>query len=233
MGEEAALAVIETIKDLLSKQNLVNIIFAAAPSQNELLLNLSMQKNIDWQRVNAFHMDEYVGLSENDEESFSFFLKEKIFKNLPFHAVYYLDGTAADVEAECKRYTQLLQSYPTDIVCMGIGENSHIAFNDPHVANFEDKEWVKIANLDEDCRKQQVNDGCFKSINDVPTHAFTLTVPALMNGHFIFCIVPGETKAKAVDNTLHQSISEKYPATILRTHVRAVLYLDEKSSALL
>jgi len=232
MGEAAAGMVCQKINELLNRQPFVNIIFAAAPSQNEFLAALIQTQTIDWQRVNAFHMDEYIGLPENDLRTFSSFLKEKIFGKLPLHTVNYINGNATDPAVECKRYAELLTKYPTDIVCMGIGENGHIAFNDPHVADFNDPLKVKIVSLDAECRQQQVNDKCFDLLDEVPTHAITLTVPVLMAGTYIYCMVPGEKKAKAIYNTLHGGINEECPATILRKHENAMLFIDKDSGAL-
>jgi glucosamine-6-phosphate deaminase len=231
MGRAAAEMVCEKIIGLLDLQQFVNMIFAAAPSQNEFLAVLIQNKAIEWRRVNAFHMDEYIGLPENDPRTFASFLKEKIFDKLPFHSVNYLNGNAPDLEAECKRYADLLTQYPTDIICMGIGENGHIAFNDPHVADFNDPLLVKVVSLDAECRQQQVHDKCFDLLNEVPTHAITLTVPALMDSKYIYCMVPGEKKAKAVFNTLNAEINEKCPATILRRHENAMLFIDKDSGA--
>ncbi|SHM26781.1 glucosamine-6-phosphate deaminase [Mucilaginibacter sp. OK098] len=233
MGKAAAGMVCQKINELFNKQQFVNMIFAAAPSQNEFLSALIQNKTIEWQRINAFHMDEYIGLYENDSRTFASFLKEKIFCKLSFHTVNYINGNATDPDAECKRYTELLNKYPTDIVCMGIGENGHIAFNDPHVAYFNDPVKVKVVSLDEECRQQQVNDKCFDLLDEVPIHAITLTVPALMAGKYIYCMVPGEKKAKAVYNTLNTEINEKCPATILRKHANALLFIDKDSGALL
>jgi glucosamine-6-phosphate deaminase len=230
MGEEGADDVSEKIKELLTKQDFVNIIFAAAPSQNEFLAALSREKGIDWTRINAFHMDEYIGLDKNNPERFGNFLKERIFGKVPFHEVHYLDGSANDPKAECQRYTDLLNRYPADIVCMGIGENAHVAFNDPHVADFNDPLMVKVVELDEDSRQQQVHDDCFEKIDDVPTSAITLTVPSLMRAPFVYCFVPGSNKALAVYHTLHDKITEDYPSTILRKHPHAILYLDKNSA---
>lgn len=231
MGIQAAEMVSTRIKDLLQTQPFVNIIFAAAPSQNEFLAALVQQPSIDWARVNAFHMDEYIGLPDDHPAKFSAFLKEKIFGKLPFRSINIINGNAADPAEECRRYTQLLDQFLPDIICMGIGENGHIAFNDPHVADFNDPQSVKIVSLDAECRQQQVNDGCFNDLSEVPTHAITLTIPALMAGKYIYCIVPGEKKAKAVYNTIIEPVIEKYPSTILRKHACAVLFLDKDSSA--
>ena len=164
-----------------------------------------------------------------------FFNLPKFFKVifLPFNSIHYLNGNIGNISSEMNRYEQLLTLYPTDIVCMGIGENGHLAFNDPPVADFADKQLVKTVELDYLCRVQQVNDGCFKDIEDVPTHAITLTIPALMGGKYIYCAVPGARKAMAVYNTLHMEIAEKYPSTILRKHNNAIMFLDSESSVLL
>ncbi len=231
MGEDAATMVAEKIADLLLKKASVNIVFAAAPSQNEFLKALK-NKDLDWSRVNAFHMDEYIGLDKNAPQGFGNFLKERLFGTVPFKSIHYLDGNAEDVNSACKNYTHLLLENPVDIVCMGIGENGHIAFNDPPVADFQDKKWVKTVELDEVCRQQQVNDGCFSDLAQVPTHALTLTIPALMAAEFIYCMVPAPSKAQAVFNTFHKEISEKHPSSILRNHENTVLYLDKDSSHL-
>ncbi len=144
--------------------------------------------------------------------------------------MYYLQGYAKDTASECKRYADLLEQYPVDITCMGIGENAHLAFNDPHVANFNDPVLVKVVDLDEACRQQQVNEGCFPSVQDIPAYALTLTIPALMNAAYIFCMVPGSTKANAVYHTLNDDIKELYPSTILRKHSNALLFLDKDSA---
>ncbi|MBC9929496.1 glucosamine-6-phosphate deaminase [Chitinophaga qingshengii] len=230
MGEAAAAQAAAVMTRLLAEQPMVNIIFAAAPSQQEFLEALVLQPGIDWSRVNAFHMDEYAGLPADAPQGFGNFLRERIFSKVPFRDVFYLDGQASDKDAECLRYTALLEQYLTDIVYMGIGENAHIAFNDPHVADFNDPALVKIVDLDQACRQQQVNDGCFTVLNEVPQWALTLTVTALMRGRYIFCMVPGEKKATAVRHTLEDAIQEKYPSSILRTHPSAILYLDNDSA---
>jgi len=231
LGAEAAYDVGKKIKELLLKREFVNIIFAAAPSQNEFLSSLSQQQDVDWSRVNAFHMDEYVGLDEKAPQRFSQFLKERIFDKVPINKVYYINGNADDPDVECHRYSDLLKKYPTDIVCMGIGENTHIAFNDPHVADFNDPLRVKVVALDKVSRQQQVNDGCFEKIEEVPAFAITLTVPALLHANYIYCIVPGAKKASAIFYTMNMYSNEIYPSTSLRNHSNAILYLDKESAA--
>lgn len=225
LGLNAAHEMAEKMKELFSTREELNIIFAAAPSQNEFLQALIEEPGIDWRRVNAFHMDEYIGLAKEAPQGFGNFLRDRIFSKVPFKSVNYLDGSA-DPQKECERYTALLKKYPTDIVCMGIGENGHIAFNDPHVAFFNDKELVKVVELDNRCRQQQVNDGCFAAISEVPTHALTLTIPALIAASYIYCMVPARTKEEAVFRTVTGEIHEQCPASILRTHDNAVLYVD-------
>ncbi len=229
MGAAAARKTTDIIRGLLSSQPVVNMIFAAAPSQNEFLASLSEQP-IEWERINAFHMDEYIGLDEDSPQSFAWYLKKQLFDKAPFRQVHLLHGDADDLAAECKRYTDLLRQLPPDIVCLGIGENNHLAFNDPPVADFNDREMVKIVTLDGDCRQQQVNDGCFSSLANVPTQALTLTIPALMQGRHIICVVPGERKARAVYHTLHSPIATTYPSTILRRHPAVEMYLTRDSA---
>jgi glucosamine-6-phosphate deaminase len=232
MGEAVATAVSECINSLLHQQPFVNMIFGAAPSQNEFFAAL-LTKDVDWTRVNAFHMDEYVNLAADAPQGFGNFLKERLFELAPFHSVNYIDGNVSDEATECKRYAALLTEFATDIVCLGIGENTHLAFNDPHVANENDPYLVKRVDLDEACRTQQVNDGCFEHLADVPTHALTLTLPALLKAPYAFCTVPGEKKAQAVYHTLTEAISDDFPSTLLRKHENATLFLDADSSRLI
>ncbi|AHF15774.1 6-phosphogluconolactonase [Niabella soli] len=232
MGAAAAGAVADRIHELLSEKDTVNMIFAAAPSQNEFLAHLLGQP-IPWERIVALHMDEYVDLPADAPQGFGNFLKERLFDKAPFQSVHYLNGNAADLIIECDRYAQLLTAHPPDIVCLGIGENGHIAFNDPPVADFNDPRLVKVVDLDAACLQQQVNDGCFAVLEAVPRRALTLTIPALMRGKYLYCMVPAASKARAVYNTLHAAIDPLYPSTILRSHANVVLFLDEESSALL
>lgn len=215
MGKKAAVDIAFTINTLLQEKPVLNIIFAAAPSQQDSLRDLVNDKSIDWTRINAFHMDEYIGLIENSPQSFGNFLKRHIFGKVPFRNVFYLNGDNPDHDQECSRYSNLLIENPVDIVCLGIGENGHIAFNDPPVADFNDPKLVKVVELDMVCRQQQVNDKCFEDLEMVPTHAFTLTIPALMNAEHMFCVVPSTNKAEAVYRTLTEDVSEECPSTIL------------------
>lgn len=232
MGAAAAEKFAKEVTALLKTKDEINVVFAAAPSQNEFLAALD-DENLDWSRINAFHMDEYIGLAADAPQGFGNFLKHRLFDKFNFKSVNYLNGNADDIAAECDRYTALLNQHKVDMVCMGIGENGHLAFNDPPVADFEDKHTVKVVELDEVCRQQQVNDGCFATLDEVPKEALTLTIPALLSATYINCVVPGPTKAEAVKNTLLAEISTENPATILRNHPNAVLFLDKDSSRLL
>jgi glucosamine-6-phosphate deaminase len=232
MGAAAGKEISDCIKTLLTKKSELNMIFAAAPSQNEVLAYLTNDKTIPWEKINAFHMDEYVGIDPVAPQGFARFLKNALFDNVPFKSVNTLNSLN-DPDAETERYSKLLKENPVDIVCMGIGENGHIAFNDPHVADFNDSAFVKIVDLDDVCRMQQVHDGCFATLDDVPKYALTLTVPALAAGKYQFCVVPAPTKANAVKNTVKGEINEKCPATILRTLENATLYCDNDSGALI
>ena len=231
MGLGAASDAVEYLKNLMAEQEFVNIIFAAAPSQNEFLAAMA-ESDVDWSRVNAFHMDEYIGLPSDASQGFGNFLRRAIFDKVPFNSVNYINGQNVP-EVTLKQYKKLLEENPVDVVFMGIGENGHIAFNDPHVADFNDPEVIKVVDLDEKCRMQQVNDGCFACLDEVPTHAFTLTVPTLMAAKRRFCVVPDSTKAHAVYNTINGVVSEVCPASILRMSEGTTLYLDNDSSSLL
>lgn len=230
LGQNAAEIAAAKIRELLQNQEVVNIIFAAAPSQNEFLDALATQPDIEWQRVNAFHMDEYIGLSDDAPQRFGNFLKERFFAKVPLKKVFYINGNVTDAEAECQRYSALLTNYPTDIVCMGIGENCHIAFNDPHIAFFNDPALVKKVDLDLTSRHQQVHDGCFATLEQVPKYALTLTIPALIKAPTVFCMVPAAHKTEAIYHTLVDEISEIYPSTILRKHPNATLFIDQDSA---
>lgn len=214
------------LRELLRTKPEVNVMFAAAPSQNETLAALIADSDIDWTRVNAFHMDEYVGLPQTHSASFRNYLCRTIFDRFPFKHVHLINGNAPDAEAEARRYSALLAAYSLDLCLLGVGENGHIAFNDPSVADFQDPCLVKVVKLENACRMQQVNDGCFERLEDVPTHALTVTIPGLTRAGHLFCSVPGDTKAEAVHAMLAQPVSIACPASILRRHAGVELYLD-------
>jgi glucosamine-6-phosphate deaminase len=231
LGRAAGEAAAVKLRELLAEKP-VSVIFAAAPSQNEFLGTLVAAKGIDWSQVTAFHMDEYVGLPGTAPQSFGRWLRDRIFDKVKPGKVHYLDGMAKDAGQECARYTALLKAAPPDVTCMGIGENGHLAFNDPPVADFQDPEAVKVVELDLASRRQQVNDGCFDTLDAVPKTAMTLTIPTLLSAPWIYCMVPGPRKAPAVKRTLEGAIATECPATVLRQHERAVLFLDRDSASL-
>jgi len=227
MGLAAANAAADFLRRTLLKQELVRAIFAAAPSQNEMLAALREAEGVDWSRVVAFHMDEYIGLDAAAPQRFAAFLKERLFERLPFREIHLIEPEGIE---PIENYEKLLKAAPIDLVCLGIGENGHIAFNDPPVADFADPVWVKVVDLDDACRRQQVNDGCFPTFDAVPKQAITLTIPALFSGKRLICTVPGPTKRQAVIRTLNDPISTACPATILRNHDACTLFLDGEST---
>ena len=232
MGKAAAIDAAERINAVIAEKGEANVVFAAAPSQNDLLENL-LKMDIDWSKVRGFHQDEYVGIDDKEPAGFGNFLRRAIFDKVNFKELHFLLCDADKAEAKCEEYTALLKKYPIDLIFLGVGENGHLAFNDPAVADFEDPKMVKIVELDDVCRQQQVNDGCFAALADVPLYALTLTVPALMAAPWKFCIVPAKSKAWAVQQTLLGPVTDKIPASVLRLQENAVLYLDSESGALL
>lgn len=229
-GERAA----DAIRKALGQKGFARVIFAAAPSQDETLAALAKAPGIDWNRVTALHMDEYLGIDPGHPASFRRYLREHILEPAGFAPDQFrpIPGESADLPGRIAlAYEEELRSSPIDLVCAGIGENGHLAFNDPPVADFLDPLRVKVVRLDEACRQQQVNDGCFPRIEDVPTHAYTLTVPALLSGARLVVTVPGPRKADAVYTTIRGPIGEACPATALRNHPDVTLYLDRDSAS--
>ncbi len=229
MGAAAASDIADALIERLKERGAVRMIFAAAPSQSEMLSNLCATPGIDWSRVTAFHMDEYIGLSPASPARFSNWLETNLFAKVGFATVHKMQPDA-DAAAEAVRYASLLDEAPIDFVCFGIGENGHVAFNDPPVADFDDPEDVKIVELDDVCRTQQVNDGCFPDFDAVPSRALTLTVPRLLRADRMFCVVPGATKRAAVRDTLYGPVDTACPASILRERGICTLYIDKDSN---
>jgi glucosamine-6-phosphate deaminase len=233
MGAAAALRVAAQMEQMLATKARLSMVFAAAPSQDEFLSLISVVDGLAWDRVIAFHMDEYVGLTEQAPQSFRRYLKDHLFDKVQPGTIHLIRGEAADLQAECQRYAELLKKHPVDIVCAGIGENGHLAFIDPGVADFADQASVKVVELDARCRAQQVHDGCFADVALVPRQAISLTLPALLAAQVIFCVVPGPTKAEAMKAAITGPIATSCPASVLRRHGRATLLLDRDSAALL
>jgi glucosamine-6-phosphate deaminase len=228
LGQEAAHDIAEAMRTRLQSQPHLRMIFAAAPSQSEMLEALIREPGIDWHRTTAFHMDEYIGLPEGAPQRFGLSLRSAIFDRVPF-ASFHLIQPGNDLDGTCSEYSQKLLEGPIDMVLLGIGANGHLAFNDPP-ADLKDPLFVKVVTLDDICRQQQVDDGCFASFDEVPKTAISLTVPMLMRGERLFCCVPGPTKSRAVRSMVYDPISGECPATALRDHPNCTVYLDRDSS---
>lgn len=229
MGRQAAAAIGDEIHACLQKHHEIRMVFAAAPSQSEMLAGLCREKAIDWTRVTAFHMDEYLGLPADAPQRFGIWLGQAIFNHLPFRAVHLMDPSD-DAAQSAADYAAKLKEAPIDVVCCGIGVNGHLAFNDPP-ADFDDPLTVKIVQLDAECRQQQVDDRCFPALDEVPTQALTMTVPALLSARAIFCTVPGSAKRDAVRSALRGPLDAMCPASALRQHPRCTIYLDRDSAS--
>ena len=235
LGRTAGRAVARHLRALLARQGAARVIFACAPSQDEFLAALiaasrSAELGFDWAGVTAFHMDDYVGFAADHPQSFRRYLRTHLLDHVAVGAFHPLPAELPPAVA-CARYAALLAAAPIDLICLGIGENGHLAFNDPPVAEFADPARVKVVALDDACRRQQVNDGCFPTLADVPTHALTLTLPVFRDAHRLSAHVPGPRKAAAVRATLHDPRGTACPATLLRDHPDATLYVDEAAAA--
>lgn len=230
MGKAAAEDAAKRINAVIEKKGVANVIFAAAPSQNDLFEHL-LKQDIDWSKVRGFHQDEYVGIDESEPAGFGNFLRRAIFDQVKFKEIHYLLCSADEAEKKCEEYAELLTKYPVDLIFLGIGENGHLAFNDPAVADFEDPKMIKVVELDDVCRQQQVNDGCFATLDDVPKCAMTLTMSYLMSVPEAICVVPTDRKANAVYSALCGPVTTDCPASILRKHRDAALYLDKNSAS--
>ncbi len=230
LGLAAGKAIAAALRRVIAAKGNAAVAFAAAPSQNEALLTLVDEPGIAWDCVDAWHLDEYAGASPDSRWSFRRYLQEHVFHRVAPRVFHGIRGEAADSEAECARYAALLPIGGFDIALLGIGENGHLAFNDPP-CDFADTAPIKVVTLDEECRVQQVHDGAFATLGDVPKQAFTLTVPTLMAAHELFVMVPGPAKAAAVAASLDGPVTPACPASILREHPRAELFLDRDSAA--
>ncbi len=233
LGAAAAAAAAEIIRQAVDRQGCANLILATGNSQLTFLAALRQAANIPWSRVNLFHMDEYVGLDAQHPAGFSPFLHRHLVSHISPQAFFPVPGRAPDLPAACRNYEALLRTHPADLCALGIGENGHLAFNDPPFADFDDPVWVKVVTLAEASRRQQVGEGHFGSLDEVPTQAITLTLPALLAARKILAIVPEARKAEAVRRALRGPIHPACPASILRRAPQAQLYLDRDSAALL
>ncbi len=229
MGKAAADFVAEKLNGAILQNGTANLILATGASQFTFLDSLQ-KKEVDWKKITVFHLDEYKGISDTHPASFRKYLKDRILDAVAPKEVYFLNGDVKDLDREIQRYEEVLKKYAIDVACIGIGENGHLAFNDPPVADFQDPKVVKVVQLDDACRNQQLREGWFPSFQDVPTHALTLTIPAILRSRAISCVVPDARKARAVHDSLYGPIRTACPGSILRTHPNAVLFLDVHSA---
>jgi len=231
LAQAAASYAASLIRDAISRRGIARIIAATGASQFDFLDALTRSPAIGWSRVEMFHLDEYVGMSESEPASFCRYLRERLINKVALKRYHLLDGTD-DPAAVIKRVSEEIRKAPIDVAFAGVGENGHLAFNDPP-ADFETDEAYMVVNLDEDCRKQQLGEGWFPTLADVPRQALSMTIKQLMKAEQILCIVPDARKAKAIQACFGGEVSPLAPASILQRHPNAIIYLDQDSSALL
>jgi glucosamine-6-phosphate deaminase len=230
LGAAAAAHAATVLRDAIAARGVAHAMFATGNSQLDFLGALAGETGVDWTSVVGFHMDEYVGISADHPASFRRYLRERLVSRVPFRAFHYVEGDASDIGAECARYGRLLREHPLDLCCLGIGENGHLAFNDPPVADFEDPVDVKVVTLDDACRRQQVGEGHFPDVDAVPSEAITVTIPALLRAETVLAIVPEARKREPVRRALEGPVTTACPASILRQQAHATLYLDADSA---
>ena len=233
LATDAARMVQEFLAQCIAERGAATAILATGNSQIQFLDELIRLGGVEWSKVTLFHMDEYLGIDGSHPASFGRYMRERVESRVKPKAFHYIEGNADQPLNECSRYADLLQAQEIDLCCLGIGENGHLAFNDPHVAEFDDPWAVKLVSLDLKCRQQQVNEGHFPGVDDMPRFAYTLTIPTLCAVRKIVCIAPEKRKAQAVHNALRETVSTSCPASYLRSQRQAVLLLDADSAALL
>ncbi|TWU30109.1 glucosamine-6-phosphate deaminase [Bythopirellula polymerisocia] len=236
LGRQSAEEGATILRQVLAEQGQASIIVATGASQFDTLAALVAQPDIDWTRVTGFHLDEYLGLPMTHPASFRGYLKERFVDQVPIKDFHYVNGEgldgSGDVPAECERLSKLIRAQPIDVAFVGIGENGHLAFNDPP-ADFETEEPYLIVELDEDCRRQQLGEGWFDSLDAVPREAISMSIRQIMKSRHIICSVPDERKAQAVRDVVEGPVTNQVPASILQEHSNARLYLDPPSASLL
>jgi len=233
LAADAAQIAQEHLQAVLAARGAARVILGSATSQVQFLAALVARRGLDWSRLTLFHMDEYLGLTDQHAASLRRFLREQVARFVRPQAFHYLEGDTLEPLKECERYGRLLRAAPIDLCCLGIGENGHLAFNDPPAADFQDPSTVKLVKLDLPCRRQQVGEGCFPNVEAVPQYAFTLTIPALCAASKLLCVVPEKRKAQPVRDALQGPISTVCPASFLRAQAHATLCLDADSASLL
>lgn len=233
MANGAAHAVAEAIRQCAEQQEEVNLLLATGNSQLRFLEALCNLADIPWHKANVFHLDEYVGLSDNHSASFARYIRERVVQHVAPAQFFPIRGDAPNPEEELARYTELLAKHPIDICCLGIGENGHIAFNEPNDSDPDDANTMRLVTLDNKSREQQVGEGHFASMQEVPERAFTVTMTGIFASRKLFVIVPEARKAEAVKQTLQGEIDVSCPASYLRKLSSATLFLDDASAKLI
>lgn len=233
MALSAAQLIHTYLQNLLSQQSTASIILATGNSQIKFLEALIDLGGIDWSLITLFHLDEYLGIDANHNASFRRYLRERVEKRVQPAVFHYIEGDTLQPLSECKRYAQLLSAQPIDLCCLGVGENGHLAFNEPSVADVHDPYQVKLVKLESTTRQQQVDEGHFPDLEAVPQYGFTLTVSMICSANKILCLAPEKRKAKVMQKMLQEPISTSCPASILRTQAQATLFLDTDSASLL
>lgn len=233
LASDTAEIVHSYLSGIVKEKGSASAILATGNSQLAFLEKLISRGGLDWSKVTLFHMDEYLGISPDHKSSFRRYLRERVDEKAKPKMFHYIEGNALEPLEECARYEALLKHQPVDLCCLGIGENGHLAFNDPPVANFNDLRWVKLVKLDDACKQQQVDEGHFPDLGAVPPYAFTLTIPALCSAKKMVCVAPEKRKAKAVREALRGPVSIECPASVLRMQSHATLMLDTQSTSLL
>jgi glucosamine-6-phosphate deaminase len=233
MARDSAALVQKFLVECLAERGEASAILATGNSQIRFLDELIKLGGIDWSKMTLFHMDEYLGIDANHKASFRRYMRERVEARIKPKVFHYIAGDADQPLNECARYADLLQAQEIDLCCLGVGENGHIAFNDPHVAEFDDPWTVKVVSLDLKCRQQQVNEGHFPGVDQMPQFAYTLTIPALVGVRKMVCVAPEKRKAQAVHDALKGPVSTACPASYLRTQKHAVMLLDHDSATLL
>ncbi|MEH2168536.1 MAG: glucosamine-6-phosphate deaminase [Nostoc sp.] len=233
MAEDVAEIVQKYLQQVLKQQDTAAVLLATGNSQLKFLDALIALGGVDWSRIILFHLDEYLGITADHSASFRRYMRERVEKRVNPKKFHYLEGDTLQPVTECDRYTKLLQVQPIDLCCLGVGENGHLAFNDPAVANFQDPYSVKLVKLDTVNRQQQVSTGHFPSLETVPQYAFTVTIPTICSAKKIICLAPEKRKANVVKEMLESSVGKNCPASILRQQPQATLFLDVNSASLL
>ena len=233
LGKKAAADAAQKIGSALQSRQEANIILATGASQFQTIEHLITQEGIDWSRINLFHLDEYVGMPSTHPASFRKYLQERFVDKVPpLRSVNFIEGDATDPRAECQRIGNIIEQHPIDVALVGIGENGHLAFNDPP-ADFNTQEPFIVVDLDEACRRQQMGEGWFANLEEVPLQAISMSIYQIMQSKSVICSVPDHRKAQAVKNCLENEVSPMHPASILQQHPDCTIYLDDASASLL